>query len=334
MALCGVALASAAPAHADSAADFFRGKTITIYCGSDVGGGYDLVARTVARYLGRHTPGNPNVIVQNRPGAASVVAANFVYSVAPKDGTALALVQRSIPFQQLFSGAGVRYDATKIRWIGSTSSEFATVTVWHTAPQQTFDDVFKMETIVGSVGVAGDTDLYPRVLNNTLDTKFKIVGGYPGQAQIILAMERGELQGTGYWSWPDIENRRADWLRDKKIRPLLQLGFARSASPYLRNVPLITDLARNDEQRDVFMILMSMLKMGRPFFAPPEVPQDRTEALRAAFMDTMRDQEFVNEAEKTIGTIDPMSGSDMQRMISDIYQLPDTTVKSLRNAVK
>jgi tripartite-type tricarboxylate transporter receptor subunit TctC len=320
--------------QAQSIAEFYRGKTVTIVCGSDVGASYDLVARLVGRHLSKHIPGNPNVIIQNRPGAASVVAANYVYTIAPKDGTVMALVQRSLPFQQLFAAPAVRYDATKINWIGSTSNETAAAVVWHTAPQQTFSDLLNTETIVGSVGVAGDTDLYPRVLNNLLGTKFRIVSGYSGLAQIVLAMERGEIHGAAYWSWSDIEITRADWLRDKKIRPLLQLGLSKSDSVYLRDVPLVMDLARNEDQRNVLKVLMSALTLGRPFFVAPEVPQSRVDALREAFAKTMQDPAFIEDAKQHIGAPSPIFGAEMQKMIADNYALPANLIENLRNAVK
>src|SRR5262245_36436469 len=176
-------------AQAQPVADFYRGKTITIMVGSDSGGGYDLTARALARHMARHVPGNPTIIVQNRPGAGSLTAANYVYEAAPKDGTIIAAVQRPVPFQHLLGDAGVRYDPRRIQWLGSTSNELGVVVVWHTAPQHTAQDLFTMETIVGGNGVATDTELFARAFNYVLGTRFKIVGGYPGQVQIVLAME-------------------------------------------------------------------------------------------------------------------------------------------------
>lgn len=187
------ALMSAQPAGAQSVAQFYKGKTINIFVGSDVGGGYDLTARTVARHLGRHIPGQPSIVVQNRPGAGSIVASNYVYEIAPKDGTVIGAVQRPIPFQILFGDNGVRFDVRKMQWIGSTTSELGVVVAWHTAPQQTFADVFKTEMIVGGTGPATDPELLPRAMNSILGTKFKVVGGYKGQAQMVLAMQREEI---------------------------------------------------------------------------------------------------------------------------------------------
>ena len=285
-------------ARAQAVAEFYKGKTITIVVGSDVGGGYDLTARTLAHHLARHIPGQPSIIVQNKPGASSIVAANYVYEIAPKDGTVIAAVQRPIPFQTLFGDTGVRFDVRKMQWLGSTTNELGVVLAWHTAPQQTFADVFKSEMVIGGTGPATDPELYPRAMNHVLGTKFRIVGGYPGQAQVALAMERGEIQGSGNWSFSDIEKGHPDWITDKKVRFLLQLGLAKSQSPFLREVPLVLDVARNDDQRHVFEILMGMKALGRPYFVPPGVPMDRTQALREAFMATLRDTGFLAEAQQ------------------------------------
>jgi tripartite-type tricarboxylate transporter receptor subunit TctC len=327
-------LACSGAAIAQSVADFYKGKTVTILVGSDVGGGYDLTARTLAHYLGRHVPGHPNVIVQNKPGASSIGASNYVYEIAPKDGTVIAAVQRPIPFQTLFGDAGVRFDVRKMQWLGSSTNEFGVVVAWHTAPQRTVDDLFKSEMVVGGTGPATDTELFPRAMNHVLGTRFRIVSGYPGQSQIALAMERQEVQGTGNWSFSDIEKGHPDWITDKKIRMLLQLGLTKGASPALRDVPLVMDITRNQAERQVFEILMGMKALGRPYFVAPGVPQDRTDALRTAFMATMNDPDFLEEAKRVLGPIDPISGADMQAIISNVYALPGAVIATAREAVR
>jgi tripartite-type tricarboxylate transporter receptor subunit TctC len=330
---CAVALMAPA-ASAQSAADFYKGKTVTILVGSDVGGGYDLTARTLAHHFARHVPGHPNVIVQNKPGASSIVAANYVYEIAPKDGTVIAAVQRPIPFQTLFGDAGVRFDVRKMQWLGSTTNELGVVVAWHTAPQRTVDDLFKIEMVVGGTGPATDPELFPRAMNHVLGTRFRIVSGYPGQAQIALAMEREEIQGSGNWSFSDIEKGHPDWITTKKIRMLLQLGLTKSPSPDLRDVPLVMDITRNPAERHVFEILMGMKALGRPYFVAPGVPKDRTDALRAAFMATMNDPDFLDEAKRLLGPIDPISGADMQGIIANVYALPPEVIATAREAVK
>jgi tripartite-type tricarboxylate transporter receptor subunit TctC len=326
-----LALVGAATAGQPSVADFYKSKTISIVVGSDAGGGYDLNARVLARYLGRYIPGNPTIIVQNRPGASSLAAANYVYEIAPKDGTVIAAVQRPIPFPALYVANGVRYDVRQIQWLGSTMNELGLVVAWHTAPQQTIADVGKIPLVIGGNGPATDTEIFPRALNHILGTKFEIVSGYPGQAQIVLAMERGEIQGTGNWSWSDIRNGHPDWIRDKKIRLLLQLDLAKS--PDLPDVPLIMDLARDEQERRLFELITSMKALGRPYFVAPGVPADRTFALREAFMRTMQDPDFIEEAKKSLGTINPVSGTDMQTIVARAAALPPDLLDKARAAV-
>jgi tripartite-type tricarboxylate transporter receptor subunit TctC len=338
--MCAVAalactqVARAQTAPTQSVAQFYKGKTINIIVGSDVGGGYDLTARTVARHLARHIPGEPNIIVQNRPGAGSIVASNYVYEIAPKDGTVIGAVQRPIPFQILFGDTGVRFDVRKMQWIGSPTKELGVVVAWHTSPHKTFEDVFKTEMIVGGTGPTTDPELFPRAMNSILGTKFKVVGGYKGQAQMVLAMQREEIHGSGNWSFSDVEKGHPDWLAEKKVRLLLQLGLAKSPDPLLRDVPLVLDVARNAEQRSVFQVLMGMKAMGRPFFIAPGVPKDRADAIRTAFMKTMKDPAFLAEAEKTLNQIDPLSGPEMQKIITDVYALPPDVIAKAREAVK
>jgi tripartite-type tricarboxylate transporter receptor subunit TctC len=332
--LVGALILFAATAQAQTVADFYKGKTITMVVGADAGGGYDLTARTVAHHLGRHIPGEPSVIVQDKPGASSVIAANYVYEVAPRDGTVIGAVQRPIPFQILFDNAGVHFDVRKMQWLGSTANELGVVVVWHTAPQQSADDLFRMETVVGGDGPSVDTELFPRAMNRVLGTRFRIVGGYPGQAQIVLAIQRGEVQGTGNWSFSDIEKGHPDWIADKQIRMLLQIGLTKSSSPDLAGVPLVMDIARSESERQVLSALMGMKALGRPFFVAPEVPAERTEALRAAFMATMRDPQFLDEAKRTLGPLDPVAGAEMQKIIGGVSTLPGEIIAKAREAVK
>jgi tripartite-type tricarboxylate transporter receptor subunit TctC len=333
-ALACAQIANAQTASTQSVAQFYKGKTINIIVGSDVGGGYDLTARTVARHLVRHIPGEPAIVVQNRPGAGSIIASNYVYEIGPRDGTVIGAVQRPIPFQILFGDTGVRFDVRQMQWIGSPTKELGVVVGWHTSPHNSFADVFKTEMIVGGTGPTTDPELFPRAMNSILGTKFKVVGGYKGQAQMVLAMQREEIHGSGNWSFSDIEKGHPDWLTEKKVRLLLQLGLAKSPNPVLRDVPLILDVAHNAEQRSIFQVLMGMKTMGRPFFIAPGVPKDRADAIRIAFMKTMNDPAFLAEAEKTLGQIDPLSGPEMQKIITDVYALPADVISKAREAVK
>jgi tripartite-type tricarboxylate transporter receptor subunit TctC len=329
------AVFSAFCVHSASAQDetsrFYAGRTITIVVGSTTGGGYDFNARAVGRHIGKHIPGAPTVIVQNMPGAGSIVATNHVYNVAAQDGGVIGAVQRPIPFEPFFEEKGVRFDVRKINWLGSTTSEVGVVVAWHTAPQRTFKDVLDREMIVGGNGPATDTELFARALNRELGAKFRIVGGYPGESQIILAMERGEVQGVANWSWNNIPAKHPDWLRDGKIRLLLQLGLRKH--PALQDVPFILDLARDSDQRRLFETLMQMKELGRPYFVSPNVPPDRVAALRAAFARTMTDAEFVSEMTKAGISLDPVTGDEMQKMLAQAYALPPALIERTRAAL-
>jgi hypothetical protein len=194
--------------------------------------------------------------------------------------------------------------------------------------------VLKTEMIVGGTGPTTDPELFPRAMNSILGTRFKVVSGYKGQAQMMLAMQREEIHGSGNWSFSDIEKGHPDWLAEKKVRLLLQLGLTKGASPALHDVPLVMDVARNTEQRSVFQVLMGMKAMGRPYFLAPGVPKDRVDAIRTAFMKTMKDPEFLAEASKTLGQIDPLSGLEMQKIITDVHALPADIIAKARDAVK
>ncbi|MGE5538465.1 MAG: Bug family tripartite tricarboxylate transporter substrate binding protein [Gemmatimonas sp.] len=328
--LCVACAADAA--SADPVEDFYRGKRITIVVGSDAGGGYDANARMIARHMPRHLPGSPDFVVQNMPGASSVRSANHVYSVAAKDGTFIAAVQRPIPFEPLFGNPGVQYDVLRINWLGSSSSEVGVVVAWHTTPVRTIDDMRTHELIVGGTGPGTDTELFAYALNNIYGTRFKIVSGYTGMAPLVLAMERGEIEGTVNWTYSDIPNTRPDWLATNKIRLLLQLGLKRSAE--LPDLPTPIDLARTEKEREVFEILMTVKTLGRPFFVAPEVPTDRVKALQDAFMATMADPEFLDEAKRQKREITPISGPEMAALIRRSYDYPEDVKALARVAVK
>jgi len=329
-ALCGAIGTSAAAA--ESIEDFYRGKRITIIVGSDAGGGYDANARTVARHYAKHIPGNPDFVVQNMPGAGSVRSANFVYTVAAKDGTFIAAPQRPIPFEPLFGNPGVQYDVLKINWIGSSSSEVGVVVAWAATGIKTIQDMFTKELIVGGTGPSTDTELFAHALNNIYGTRFKVVSGYSGSAPLILAIERGEVGGTVNWTYSDIPNTRPQWLAEKKINLLLQLGLKRSAD--LPDLPTPLDLARNDQEREVWTILMTVKTLGRPFFVAPEVPPDRVKALQDGFMATMADAEFLDESRKQKREVTPIGGSEMAALILKSYDYPEDIKALARTAVR
>ena len=309
-----VLLACLAPASAQSQ-DFYAGKQITLLCGAAVGGGYDQLARLMARHLGRLTPGNPTVIVQNMPAAGSLAAANYIYNSAPRDGTVIALIQRSLLFTKLTNPDGVRFELDKLNWLGSLSSEVGLSLAWSTAPVHSIQDLFHKELIVGAhTGV--DPDTTPRLYNAFLGTKFKIITGYSGTADIALAMERGEVQGIGDWSWSSLKKQKPDWIRDHKVTLLVQGALQKD--PELPDVPLALDFAKTDMARKVLSLYFTQKQMARPVIAPPDIPAKTIATLRAAFAALATDKDFLADAERSNLEVSPSSGAIVDRIIAQI----------------
>jgi tripartite-type tricarboxylate transporter receptor subunit TctC len=327
--LCASPVWSAA---AESPAEFYKGKIINFALGSEGGSGYETHTRLLARHIGNHIPGNPTTIVQNMPGASSIRAANYVYNIAPKDGTVIAAVQRTVPFEPLFGNTAAQYDVTKINWLGNTAKEIGLVVVWHTAPHQTAADVFKYEMIVGGAGPGTGTEQYARALNTILGAKMRIVSGYQNMAPLTLAMERGEIQGNANWSWSSIQNSRPDWLRDGKIRLLMHMGL--KDIPGHPEVPSVLTLTRTEEEKQIFSVLMYNSSLGRPFFLGPDIPQDRVQVMQEAFMATMEDKEFLEDAKRTKLDIDPHSGAEVRDIILGAYAFPPEVIAKARAAIQ
>jgi tripartite-type tricarboxylate transporter receptor subunit TctC len=307
----------ALPAQAQDAADFYRGRTLSLVVGFNPGGGADTYARLVARHLGRHVPGNPTVVVRNMQGAGSVVAANHVYNVSPKDGSELGLFAGNITIDPLMGGTQHRYDARQFNWIGAPSSDS---NVCLSSPATTFkslEDVLAREMVTGTSGTS--TYDFPVILNNVLGTKFKLVKGYGGSAALRLAMERGEIQGfcgVGY------NSMRASGLTDGKANLLVQMGLARN--PKMPNVPFVFDYAKSDEARQIFRLVFGWLELERPIAAPPGVPEDRVRALRSGFDLAMKDPGLLADAERVNVGIEPMSGAAIADFVSEAYRTPAT----------
>ena len=290
-AVCWASLVSAEP-------PFYAGKHITLIAGSGVGGGYDLLARLTARHLGRLIPGHPTVIVQNMPAAGSLVATNQIYNTAPRDGTVIALIQRGMLLARLTTPAGVRFELDKLNWLGNLASETGLVLAWHTAPHRRAQDLFEQELIVGGqTGV--DPEITPRLYNSLIGTKFKIVTGYSGTAEIALAIERGEVQGIGDWSWASLKKQRPDWLRDKKVTLLLQGALARD--PELPDLPSALDLK-------VMELFFTQKTIARPVVAPPGLPPERRATRPTAFAMLAGDHEFLADAERSGLDVAPTPG--------------------------
>lgn len=322
-----IVVAAAAPAHAQSVEEFYRGKTVTVSVGFTAGGGYDLYARVLGRHLGRHIPGNPSVVVQNMPGAGSLKATQYVYGLAPKDGTVLATVSRGMATDPLLNDA--KFDATKLTWIGSITSETSICATWHTSQVKTWDDMFRREFTLGGSAVGADPDTFALILRNVFGAKVKLVTGYPGGNDINLAMERSEVDGRCGWSWSSLKSQK-QWLR--QINPLIQFALEKNAD--IPEVPFALERAANDEQRQVLRLLVAGQFLGRPFFSTPDVPADRKDALRAAFDATMKDAQFLAETGKLDLEVTPATGKAIDAFLAELYRTPKEVVRKAAAATQ
>jgi tripartite-type tricarboxylate transporter receptor subunit TctC len=302
-------------AGAESAADFYRGKTITLTAGFNPGGGADTYARLVARHLGKHIAGSPTVAVKNMQGAGSVIAANYLYNVSAKDGLELGLFAGNIVVDPMIGGTQVKYDAQKFQWIGAPSSDSNVCVSSLKSPFKTIDDVIKKEMITAASGTS--TLDFPLVMNGVIGSKFKLIKGYAGSAAMRLAMERGEVEGfcgVGY------NSMRAAGLTDGKANLLVQVGL--SKNPNMPNVPFIFDYAKTDADRQLFRLVFGWLDLERPIAAPPGTPADRVAALRAGFDKAMKDPALLADAEKVNVGIEPMGGEAIEKFIADVARTP------------
>jgi tripartite-type tricarboxylate transporter receptor subunit TctC len=319
-------LSAAAPAAAQPAANALAGKTFRMIIGFGVGGGYDLWARVVAAHMGKHLPGDPTLVPQNMPAGGSVAAANYLYEVAPKDGTVFGLIGRDVPLAPITGVPGARFDPTKMSWLGTPTTETNICIAYKTAPVKTVQDLFDKELVMGDVGPGSGTRAYPKALAALLGMKFKLVSGYPSSADIFLAMERGEVQGICE-SLDSVQSRRPDWISTKQVSVLFQ--GAPQANPELKGVPLARDLARNDEERQAIDFLYAGQGIGRPFAAPPNLPPEVLKMLRDAFEATMRDPEFIADVKKQKFDLDPENGEVLAGLINKIYSTPKPIVEKV-----
>lgn len=306
--------------YAQTPAEFYKGKNIELYIGYSVGGGYDLYARVLARHIGKHIPGNPTVVPKNMEGAGSLRLANWLAKVAPRDGTVFGTIGRGVPFDPLLGLPGTQFKATEFSWIGSANNEVSICASWETSKITKIEDVFTTQMTIGGTGRSDDTVQFPRVLNGVLGTKFRIVSGYPGGNDVVLAMERGEVEGRCGWSWSTIVATHPDWVNEKKIHLLVQLALEKH--PNLSNVPLITDMAKTTEQKQIIKLIFARQIVGRPYLAPPGIPKDRLAALRKAFMDTTADKDFLADAERSKLEISSVSGEKVESLMNEVYETP------------
>ena len=318
-------------AAAQAPATFFAGKTVIMYIGFGPGGGYDLWARVVAHHIGAHLPGNPTVAAENMQGAGSYRAANFIYNVAPKDGTAIALIARDAVLGPLTGAPGAQFDATKFSWLGTPAIETNVCIADHTAAVKTFRDLTEKQLIVGDNGPGTGTHSYPLALNVILGTKFKIVGGYPSSADVFLAMERGEVQGICE-SLDSVKNRRPDWIPKGTIALLFQGGVKPNAE--LKDVPFVLDLAQKPEDRRAIEFLYAGQGIGRPFIAPPGLPPDRLKMLQDAFAATLKDPDFIAETKHYHLTLDPSDGVQLEALVKKTYATPKPIIDRIAKLIQ
>ena len=309
---------------AASLADAYRGKTVTIMIGYAAGGGYDLYSRTLARFIGKHIPGNPKVIGKNMPGASSLKLSNWMYAVAPKDGLVMATIARGAPVHTMLGGKGARFDATKFNWLGSMNNEVSVCVTSYRAPAKTFNELRFKKTIVGGQGKSSDSEVFSMFAQNLLGAKIKLISGYPGAKPTVLAMERGEVDGICGWSWTSVKKLKGDWIRDKKLNILLQLALVKH--PDLPDVPLITDFARNKSEKAQMELIFSRQTMGRPYLLPPGVATDRVAMMRKAFKATMDDPDFKAFTKRSKMEINYVSGEDVQTLIERVLATPKDIV--------
>jgi len=321
------------PARAQNSqvADFYRGRTVTLIVGYSSGGGYDTYGRLLARHMGKHIPGNPQIVVQNMPGAGSLRSANYLFNVAPKDGTVIGTFGRGLAVEPLIGTSPTQFDGTKFTWIGSGTEEAAVVVTWHTKGIKTWADMTSKPFAVGGEGTGSDPDVYALLLKNVFGVKLRLVSGYPGTAEMALAIERGEIDGRASWSWSSLKSFKPDWIADKKVNVPVQLNL--NKSPDLPDTPLITDFISSERQRQIVRLVLSRQTMGRPFAAPPGIPEDRKAALRKAFDDTMKDPEFIAETKARGQEVNPVSGADLEKLVNELYATPKDVIAETKAAI-
>ncbi|MEA2904138.1 MAG: hypothetical protein QOI12_1525 [Alphaproteobacteria bacterium] len=305
----------------------FAKKTITIYIGNTAGGTYDLMGRLLARHLGHHLPGNPTVIADNMPGAGTLRAANYIYNVAPKNGTAIGIVSETLAVEQALRNAAVQFDATKFIWIGRLAASNAVHIMWHTSKVQSIEDAKRFEGTVAGTGPGNVAEIVPTMLNAVIGTKFKIVKGYPAANESMLAMERGEVEGAAV-NWATVKTAKAQWLREKKVKVILQDLTTRG--PDLQDVPALGELGDTPEARQLIGLYANTGAIGRSFFGPPGMPAATVKVLRDGFAAMARDPEFTADANKINADLDIGTGEDIQKAIEQTLNVPDRVLQRAR----
>jgi tripartite-type tricarboxylate transporter receptor subunit TctC len=318
------------PAQAQSAESFYKDKTLKLLVASGSGGGYDTYTRVLGRHIGRHVPGQPNIVVQNMPGASGLKATNYIANSAPKDGSEILATYNAILIEPLVGGNAVQFDILKLTMIGSISKVQNLCVVWNTSSIQRIEDAMEREVVLAATGATGNAATLPRLLNLIVGTKFKVVMGY-STSESRLAVERGEAEGICGYSYGTLVASSPDWILNHKVRILIQNG--RKPHPKIPDVPLTYDKIKTEQGKAMFRLYTASEEVGRPYVAPPGVPADRTEALRRAFDATLRDPEFLVDAEKTNLEVDPLTGEEMLALLRDVYATDPKVVEQVRELV-
>ena len=315
-----------------AAQPFYEGKQITLVVGSGVGGGYDVYSRLVARHWAKHIPGKPTFVVQNLPTAGSLMATNNTANIYPRDGLTVAQVQNHMSVEPLMGITGsldnVKFDSRTLNWIGSIAKEFAVVVAWHTAPIKSFKDLLTTEMVVGASGTATSDAVYPRIMNEMIGTRFRVIDGYKDNPQMILATETGEIMGRGGWFVSSLLSTQGQPLAEGKLKVIAQVALEKH--PLFPDAPLVTDFITDADKRKKLEFSISWLPMGRPFVAPPGVPAERLKILRDSFMATARDPELLAEAKRMNLEITPLSGEETQALVARLYETPRDVVQAVR----
>jgi tripartite-type tricarboxylate transporter receptor subunit TctC len=329
MAASGLLLAVAAgpAAHADPVQDFYKDATINLYIGFPAGGGYDIYGRLAARYLGRYIPGSPKIVPQNMVGAGGIRAANYLYSAAPKDGTALGIIPDTAPSEELLGTQGVAYVSKNFNWIGRITSSVNVQAFWHTSNIVSIADLQQRQSVVGGSGPAAPAVTYPNVHNALAGTKMKVVTGYGGAAESCLAMEKGEIDGC-LLAWSTVKAAKRDWLENKKANIIVQWGATRH--PELPDIPTMVELGKTPEDRAILSLYASATEIGKSIVAPPGVPAERVKLLRRGFDSMLKDPEYLDEVKKFGLDFEPLSGEEMQKYVEELAKTPAAVLAKAR----
>jgi tripartite-type tricarboxylate transporter receptor subunit TctC len=321
--------AMTAQAPAQTPEQFYKGKQVDIVIGYPPGGSNDTFGRLIARHIGKHIPGNPAIVPKNVPGAGSFLAINQMFNVLPKDGTVIAIGAPTAVLDEKLGTQGVRFKTAEFNWIGRVDSLTNVVFMWKTSPVKTLADAMKMESTLSGTGAGSTVSIYPTVMNNVLGTKFKLIMGYRGSNEAMLAVERGEVEGHST-AWTAVKVAHPTWLPEKTITVLVQFSLKRH--PDLPGVPTVVELARDDEQRKILTAVMAATEIGSAFFTTPDAPADRIAALRRAFDATMKDPELLADAKKLSIGVGPMTGEELQKLVVSVSDLPPDLLEKVRAA--